>query len=86
MNEQGVTCFNAEQLQQGAMINEAGKLGFDSISSQEMLTSFEAALAGAIKKNGIVTNKMIKYDGWEFMLSAPGEVGLNIVVKHTRIN
>jgi len=51
-----------------------------------MLTEFNAAFSQAINKNGVVLDKMIRGGDWEFMLSAPREQGLNVVVKHARYN
>ncbi|OKP89736.1 hypothetical protein A3848_13160 [Paenibacillus sp. P32E] len=57
-----------------------------SVSSQSILTEFQSAFTEAIKNNGVVFDKMIRGGNWEFMLSAPREPGLNVVVKHARYN
>ncbi|WP_159888322.1 RHS repeat domain-containing protein [Paenibacillus puerhi] len=57
-----------------------------SVSSQGMLTEFQSEFNQAIKNNGVVLDKMIRGGDWEFMLSAPRETGMNVVVKHARYN
>ncbi|MFF2484350.1 hypothetical protein [Paenibacillus sp. NPDC058071] len=57
-----------------------------SVSSQGMLTEFQSAFTQAFKNNGVVLDKMICGGDWEFMLLAPREPGMNVVVKHARYN
>ena len=57
-----------------------------SVSSQEMLTEFQAALKDAINKNGVKTDIIIYGGDWEFIIVPPREEGLNYVIKHARYN
>ena len=56
------------------------------ISSQSMLTEFEAALKSALNKNGLKLDEMIHGGDWEFIIVPPREEGLNYVIKHARYN
>lgn len=56
------------------------------ISSQSMLTEFEAALKSALNKNGLKLDEMIHGGDWEFIIVPPREEGLNYVIKHSRYN
>lgn len=56
------------------------------VSSQTMLSEFEAALKTTVNKNGIKLDEMIYGGDWEFIIVPPREEGLSYVIKHARYN